>query len=207
MGYHFRKPPYGNNRRWSTPAFQASQQIHSFPPKGHAVWIGLHKLQPVGEPIPWVQKEFRDVVSQQIYIYIYTPRKINSLNLKMIVWKMVLLFLGCILRFHVNFRGVYTWVLHLIYIWYHFTVSCFLYVYLSIYVSTYLSMSIFVFSWHAPRVIFMCLKQIRWPKRIQRAVLLMTACWPSSTRLSNAESTEKQSQSLNVSKRRSQIFD
>ena len=34
-----------------------------------------------------------------------TPQKINSLNLKMMVWKMFLLFQGCILRFHVNLPG------------------------------------------------------------------------------------------------------
>ena len=34
-----------------------------------------------------------------------TPPKINSLNLKMIGWKMIFLFQGCILRFHVNLPG------------------------------------------------------------------------------------------------------
>ena len=34
-----------------------------------------------------------------------TPRKINSWNLKMMLWKMIFLLQGCILRFHVNLPG------------------------------------------------------------------------------------------------------
>ena len=34
-----------------------------------------------------------------------TPRKIKESNVKMMVWKMIFLFQGCILRFHVNLPG------------------------------------------------------------------------------------------------------
>ena len=34
-----------------------------------------------------------------------TPRKINESNLKMMVWKMIFPFQGCILRFHVYLLG------------------------------------------------------------------------------------------------------
>ena len=36
---------------------------------------------------------------------IISPWKIDSLNLKMMVWKMIFLFQGCMLRFHVNLPG------------------------------------------------------------------------------------------------------
>ena len=57
------------------------------------LWFGFQGIHSLHESDVWLTAKW------------YTPRKIDSLNLKMMVWKMIFLFQGCILRFHVNLPG------------------------------------------------------------------------------------------------------
>ena len=89
--------PYG---KW---AFLIGIIFSWFPWDPWKMFFFLEKSNPKNLPFLVSFSSICVLINSQIQIF--TPRKINSLNLKMMVWKMIFLFQRRILRFHVNLPG------------------------------------------------------------------------------------------------------